>query len=94
MRRVQLADLDAAVRALTCCARPVRPAMAANLLERAHIADKYRKRTGKIHPQFGSGTLSSAAAQFPQATGPAPLEAERLDAFACMIKALASRPLN
>lgn len=29
-------------------------------LDRAHAADRYRKRTGRVHPRWGNGSLMSA----------------------------------
>jgi len=31
------------------------------LLERVEAADRYRKRTGRLHPDWGDGSLASAA---------------------------------
>jgi hypothetical protein len=35
--------------------------MVQHLLNRAHAADCYRKRTGRMHPHWGNGTLAAAA---------------------------------
>lgn len=32
-----------------------------DLLDRAHAADLYRKRLGRLHPLWGNGTLAGAA---------------------------------
>jgi hypothetical protein len=29
-------------------------------LDRAHAADRFRKRTGRVHPRWGNGSLMSA----------------------------------
>lgn len=40
------------------------PALAA-LLDRAHCADRYRKRLGRVHPLWGDGTLWAAVPRPP-----------------------------
>ena len=88
MRPVQLADIEAAARALMCCTPAARSTLAAQLVAHADIAEKYRKRLRKPHLRFGTGTLMSAAAAHPQARRPAVFGADTLDAFAHVIKAL------
>ncbi|MGJ8622175.1 MAG: DUF7742 family protein [Yoonia sp.] len=56
-----MADIEMAARVLIECAPSARAGMVKTLLSEAHIADEYRKRLRKPHPQFGTGTLMSAA---------------------------------
>lgn len=60
MRPIHLSDLHEASSAIL--AKPVRDRVtfAYQIVENAKIADKWRKRTGKAHPLFGIGSLSSA----------------------------------
>ena len=54
-------DLDAAVRAVCHMSETERPKRLTEIVTNAQIADRYRKRLRKPHPQFGTGTLQSAA---------------------------------
>ena len=61
MRPLMPGDLDSAVAVIMCQPPEDRMRVAARLLSEADIADRYRKRVGRAHPQFGSGSLMSAA---------------------------------
>ncbi len=88
MRAVQLADIEAAARALMAVPSTERAALMASLLKCADTGDRYRKRLRKVHPRCGSGTLMSAAARFAQAPRPARLTGDALQAYATVIAAL------
>ncbi len=88
MRPVQLADIEAAARVLLCCAPKGQPALAAQLIAQADLADTYRKRLRKPHVVFGTGTLMSAASRHPQTGRLESFDKSNLDAFASVIKAL------
>jgi hypothetical protein len=63
MRTLTHADAMAAaclVRGLPACERR---ACLARILDRADAADRFRKRTGRVHPLWGDGSLMSAALQ-------------------------------
>lgn len=62
MRRVGLSDLDAAARALMTRPQPDWPRVARGMIEGAHLADLFRKRTGWPHPDGGTGSLFVQAA--------------------------------
>ena len=62
MRRVGLSDLDAAARALMTKPQPDWPQLARGMIEAAHLADLFRKRTGWPHPDGGTGSLFVQAA--------------------------------
>lgn len=57
MRRVGLSDLDAAARALMLRPPPEWPQTARALINSAHLADLFRKRMGRAHPDGGTGSL-------------------------------------
>ncbi len=61
MRAVLSVDIDLAARALLRLPAPERPAAMRALCERAHMADLWRRRTGRAHPDWGDGTLAAAA---------------------------------
>ena len=62
MRPLHLFDLDVVVRA--ALAQP--PEMRRRFLEqaviRADVADRFRKRLGRAHPEYGDGSLATAVA--------------------------------
>jgi hypothetical protein len=91
MRATQLADIEAAARVLMRCRPSLRSDMAAQLVAQAHIADKYRKRLHKPHPEFGTGTLMSAASGYPQSPRLAWVDDQVLDALGAIITALGAR---
>lgn len=70
MRPVLINDLTLAARALLL-AQPVgREQLAAQLLQNADVGDRYTRRFGRIHADFGDGTLSAAARKRPLARDP------------------------
>lgn len=60
MRRVLGCDLHIAARYLLAQRPEERPAKAQRLLDRALVADRYRKRYGHAHPVCGNGTVTGA----------------------------------
>ncbi|MFQ6553316.1 hypothetical protein AAD018_013345 [Aestuariibius insulae] len=67
MRAVLSVDIELAARALLCRAAPERRKAMQALCERAHIADLWRRRTGRAHSVWGDGTLAAAAMAHPLA---------------------------
>lgn len=61
------------------------------LIAHADIADRYRKRLGKRHPRYGSGSLMSAAAGFVKLSRPAHINAEALSVLEIVIGELAAK---
>lgn len=88
MRPVQLADIEVAARVLMAVGARQRVGIAAQLIERAALADQVRLATGKAHPLFGSGTLMSAATSLPSSPRPAFLGPDELQAIAIVINGL------
>ena len=78
MRAVLSVDLDFAARAALTVPPGKRVALVYALCEQAHIADRFRKRTGRATPGLGDGTLTAAATQ--NALAPIP---RRYDAVWC-----------
>ena len=60
MRPLFPGDMDHAVRVLLATDESARGRRAAEILHRADIADRYRKRLGRAHPDFGTGSVLSA----------------------------------
>ena len=67
MRPLLPGDLDCAVAVVMAQPPEDRPRVAAQLLAQADVADRYRKRLGRAHPVFGTGSLMSAALGWPDA---------------------------
>lgn len=65
MRPLLPGDLDCAVAVVMAQPPETRARVAARLLEQADLADRYRKRLGRAHPVFGTGSLMSAALGWP-----------------------------
>lgn len=61
MRPILHGDVVAAARLLMGIAPRDRPGVIVALLTRADAADRYRKRTGRVHPFWGNGSLLAAA---------------------------------
>lgn len=88
MRPISIVDIEVAARVLLCVPPNGHADLMAELLQRADIADRYRKRLGRRHPVFGSGTLMSAAQNYPQSGRPAFIRKEMLQALSSVINAL------
>jgi len=88
MRPVQLADIESAARVLLLLEPGLRQAFIAQLCRNANLADRFRKRTGRRHPQHGTGSLMSAAMQHPVAARPAACRARYLDCLHLVISHL------
>lgn len=61
------------------------------LIEAARLADRYRKRTGRAHPVYGTGSLMGAAAARRQLPEPWLDDPEYLECLAVVIAALRAR---
>ena len=60
-------DLDCAVAVVMGQPPAARAEVAARLLYQADVADRFRKRLGRAHPVYGTGSLMSAALGWPDA---------------------------
>ncbi len=67
MRSVLFQDVLRVASALLQVPPSERYPLCCSLFERAAEADAYRARTGRIHPRFGNGTLTSATEAFAHA---------------------------
>lgn len=64
MRAVGLMDLYHAARAVQVVCPEKRERACAQLIWQAHVADKYVKRLGKLHPLWGDGSLRAVACRY------------------------------
>lgn len=64
MRPILAGDIDYAARVML--ATPVKHLheRAREILEAAEAADRYRKETGQLHPQYGGGSVAAACSAF------------------------------
>lgn len=63
-------------------------ALTAQMLSEAHLADLYRRRSGRCHPRLGNGTLMSAAFALHTAPEPPASDARYLCAMGHVIVAV------
>lgn len=94
MRPIQMADIEAAARAICAVAAGERAARARDICFRADVADRYRKRMGRPHPEYGTGSVMSAAAYFQQVSRPDYMGADYVDAILAISSALRSSMSN
>lgn len=62
MRQIRSGDLVALGEVLACVPAGLWPLVCQEVIARADIADRYRKRLGRRHPILGDGTLHGALA--------------------------------
>lgn len=61
LREVHLSDVTTAARALLAVPPDLRAGLCTRLFDEADCADKFTKRLGKSHLDWGNGTLMAAA---------------------------------
>jgi hypothetical protein len=89
MQAVHLTDLDIAARVLAGRACETRDKLARRMIAFAHLADRYRKRTGKAHPRWGAGALQDAARRLGPVTDADARSEDYRSALATILRALA-----
>jgi hypothetical protein len=90
MRPIYPFDLEQLSRRVMAMPKDMQKAYVADVILRAQIADRYRKRLNKSHPEYGSGTLSSAipSQDIPSSTVPRFCDAPYLAALSVVISQL------
>lgn len=88
MRPVLLSDVDTAVHALLAVPIAERRARIAQIVEAAERADRYLGATGRFHPAYGTGSLSSAARKHGIHPARTVCDADYLAAMRCVLDAL------
>ncbi|MBK5928306.1 hypothetical protein [Rhodobaculum claviforme] len=91
MRPVLHGDVVAAARVLLCVPEVRRGRVMAELLRAADLADRYRRVTGRVHPDFGTGSLLAASAAWTRQDEPALDDPEYLDCLVAVLVALRRR---
>lgn len=94
MRPVHLSDLHTAALILRDHPPDRRAALMTQALEAADTADRYRKKLRRGHPDFGTGTLSSAMRGFQMESTQAPCETAYLEALQVVVAALLAKRQN
>lgn len=61
MRPILHGDVSSAARALLAVPAASRPGLCTRLIREAEMADAHVRRTGRLHPLWGNGSLMSAA---------------------------------
>lgn len=89
MRGVLVGDLEYAVAALLAQPPETWDQIATEMITQAHTADCTRKKTGHAHPQFGTGSLMSAAAKRVRARRSDRCDGSYCAALDCLLHALA-----
>lgn len=87
MRPVLHGDVSCAARALLAVPELRRPDLCMRLIREAEIADAHVRRTGRLHPMWGNGSLMSAARKRVLADEPG---FENSDYCACFEQVLAA----
>lgn len=88
MRAVLIGDLLAAARVLALTPEPLRRRRMRRLVAAARWADRHRRRSGRPHPRFGTGSLMAAAAAWPCAPDPVVCDGDWLACLACAVAVL------
>jgi len=94
MRPVLHSDVTALARAIYLVPDARRPALCSRLLAQAEAADRHRKATGRLHPEWGDGTLMTAARTAPQADEPSFDDLEYCTCFELVLSTLIAWRLN
>lgn len=93
MRPVQIYDLLSVARVLLVLPEGQRRIVSRRIVMAADVADRFRKRTGRAHPDFGTGTLQSAAQGYRQASEPPNCNKAFRICLGLVLDALAARDL-
>jgi len=88
MRAVVPADLDHCARTLAAQPAGTQAETMARILHRADTADRYRKRTGRLLPGHGDGSLTTAAWTIRHAPPPPRCDAAYCAALGVVLAAL------
>jgi len=94
MRPIFVGDVLAAARAVAAVEMDERKELCKALFRQAEIADRYTRRVGKPHLDWGRGTLRESAASAPQKGGNSLDEPEFCDCLIVVLEQVRKRPRN
>ena len=92
MRPVLHGDISSASRALLAVPVRERAPLARRMIHEAEVADRHVLSTGRLHPEWGNGTLMAVARRRPLAVEPDFDNAEYCRCFELMLRCLRRRP--
>ncbi|MFT5626597.1 MAG: hypothetical protein ACI9PY_001275 [Ascidiaceihabitans sp.] len=91
MRPVLHSDLTAAARVLLLEPEIKRSEIVSKMMQEAQYADRYTRRLGKPHPQWGNGTLAAAAQKYVMADEPSMDSSEYCKCLTLVLGSLVAR---
>lgn len=94
MRPVLHGDVSSAARVLLRAPPAIRDALCARMIREADLADRHRRRTGRLHPLWGNGSLMSAARKRMLADEPCFDDTEYCACFEMVLRALVERQIS
>ena len=94
MRPVLAADLICAGRAVLGAPKEERLEVARRITERADIADSFRRETGRVHAEYGDGTLAGAARKWGMRDEPTVCNPDFASALMAVLQVVLYRQAN
>lgn len=88
MRPVLHGDVSCAARAMMRVPAAKRARFSTELIARAHAADLHVRRTARLHPRWGNGSLMAAARKHPMMPEPGFDDPEYCACFSQLMQAL------
>ncbi len=86
MRSLYYSDISSAARVLLGAPPEKRRALCQEMIEEANAADRFLRRLGKVHPNYGNGTLRAAALKRLPGAEPSFDDADYRDCFAEVLR--------
>lgn len=94
MRPVLHGDVSNAARALLGVPKTMRSGLLDRLIREAEAADRHVRRTGRLHPLWGNGSLMSAARKRVLVTEPGFDDSEYCQCFGEVLEQLVAHRIN
>lgn len=92
MRTALYSDVAGAARVLLGAPPRMRPGLCRDMILQAETADRFVRRLGKLHPEWGNGTLLDAARRRAMMAERSFDDAEYCACFILVLTALGRRP--
>ncbi len=94
MRPLLHGDVSNAARALLAVPRPLRPALCRRMIDEAEAADAHVRRTGRLHPFWGNGSLMAAARRRRLADEPGFDDPDYCECFEMVLRTLIAHKIS
>lgn len=88
MRPLLHGDVSNAARALLASAPGRRQTLCQQMVREAELADRHVQRTGRLHPEWGNGSLMMAARKYRLASEPGFDDVEFIECFQTVLEQL------